>query len=108
METKPEKRWYVQRLPLMIDPTTPLPTRWTDLVMSFLIPKGQRSAERTYRSKRAAAAALRDECHAKRERAVQQLKFADTATSKGRSSAAARRLEIAYYEACLRSLCADE
>jgi hypothetical protein len=108
MEIKPEKRWYIQRLPLMIDATTPFPQRWTDLVMAFSTPKDRRPAERTYRSKRGAVAALRDECNAKKGRAVQRLSSADKATTKGRVSAAVCRLEITYYNACLRALSADE
>jgi hypothetical protein len=104
MEPQPEKRWYIQRLPSTINATTPLPARWTDLVLPFWIQKGKRSAERTYNSKHKAVTALRDECYAAMKSAEARLSSADEATFQGRTWAVVFRREIVYYQACVRAL----
>jgi hypothetical protein len=108
MGTKTEVRWYLQRLPETINSSTPLPKRWTDLVMSFSVPKGRPSAERTYRVRHAAVAALQLECQIEKNQAIERFNSADTTTMQGRACAAVYRQEIIYYEACLRALSADE
>jgi hypothetical protein len=108
MGTKTERRWYLQRLPETINSSTPLPKRWTDLVMSFSVPKGRPSAERTYRFRHAAVAALREECQIEKNQAIERLNSTDTTTMQGRAYAAVYRQEIIYYEACLLALCTDE